>query len=291
MLDILAGDDAAQRVLTEAGAALGEDLRRMARGPAEIFRNRTAQPLLCATQVATWSALRDHLAAPRAFAGYSLGELAAYGCVDALTTAQLTVLACQRAELMDAASQRAGGLLAVRGLSRSDIESLCCQSAAEIAIINGPDRFVIGVTVDRMDGVMKSASGLGAVVTRLPIGVAAHTSVLAAASENFRAALQRSEMRDPAGPVLAGVTGMAVHSRDTAIDALSRQISTTIDWAACLQTLPELGCTVLMELGPGNALARLARESLPDLPARSVADFRSLPAVVDWVHEQLARRP
>lgn len=49
----------------------------------------------------------------------------------------------------------------------------------------------------------------------------------------------------------------------------------------------EMGCSCLLELGPGNALSRMAREEFPDLPARSVADFQSLDGVIDWARRQL----
>ena len=94
-------------------------------------------------------------------------------------------------------------------------------------------------------------------------------------------------MGGPAVPVPAGVHGMPIYTRADAIEVLSRQISTAIDWSACLRTLTELGCTALLELGPGMALSRMAREAFPDLPARSVVEFRSLPGVVGWVIKHL----
>ena len=188
---------------------------------------------------------------------------------------------------MDAASRTPGGLVAVRGLRRSQIEGLCRQFGAEIAIINGFDRFVIGAAAETIARLQGAAGALGGVVNLLPVEVAAHTSSLTAASDGFRAELASPAMTAPAVPVLAGVHGMPVYTREDAIDVLSRQISTTIDWFACLHTLTELGCTALLELGPGRALSRMARDSFPDLPARSVADFRSLPGVADWVTRHL----
>lgn len=283
VLDLLADDEAAQLVLAEASAAFGQDLRELAKASSEIHRNRLAQPLLCAAEVATWAALKRHLPTPRVFAGYSVGELAAYGCAGSLTVTQLVELARRRALLMDAASPIPGGLVAVRGLCRSQIEGLCRQFDGEIAIINGFDRFVVGAPAETVPGLQVAAGALGATVNSLPVEVAAHTSSLAAASEGFRAELAGSAMAAPAVPVLAGVHGMPVYTRDDAIEVLWRQISTTIDWSACLQTLSELGCTAVLELGPGRALSRMAREAFPDLPARSVADFRGLPGVADWV--------
>ncbi|HMW30687.1 MAG TPA: ACP S-malonyltransferase, partial [Plasticicumulans sp.] len=47
------------------------------------------------------------------------------------------------------------------------------------------------------------------------------------------------------------------------------------------------GCTVLLELGPGSGLSRMARDRHPELAARSVADFRSLDGAAGWVARML----
>jgi len=287
MLDLLDGEPTAQRALDQAGLALGRDLRELVRNGTDLYRNRVAQPLLCAVQAATWAALAPQLPAPRVFAGYSVGELAAYGCAGALPVSQLASLARHRALLMDAASVAPSGLVAVRGLGRPRVEALCHRFGTEIAIVVGIDRFVIGGASDSLTALREAVSSTGAVLSPLPVDVAAHTSVLAPAGSAFRQELAASAITAPTVPVLAGVDGMPVHTRDGAIEALSRQIHTTIDWATCLQTLTELGCTALLELGPGSALARLARDALPHLPARSVADFRSLGGVAAWVASSL----
>ena len=55
---------------------------------------------------------------PRVFAGYSVGELAAYACAGALDTGELVDLARRPSEAMDRACPEPSGLLAVRGITR-----------------------------------------------------------------------------------------------------------------------------------------------------------------------------
>ncbi len=289
MLEILADNETAGPVLSEAGRRLGRTLAELVSHPEDSHRNRLAQPLLCAAQVATWMALRDRLPTPRLFAGYSVGELAAYGCADALSPEELVALAEQRAVLMDTASETAGTLVTVRGLTRQQIESLCQEFGADVAIINGFDRYVIGLTAESVAEFRNAVAGLGGGSHTLPVGVAAHTHWMEPACRAFRTLLEDSNMRDPAIPVLSGVDALAVSKRSGAIDALSRQIANTIDWSACLEMLIEHGCNVLLELGPGTTLTRIVHDTFPDLAVRSVAEFRSLPAVALWV-EKAGRR-
>jgi [acyl-carrier-protein] S-malonyltransferase len=39
----------------------------------------------------------------------------------------------------------------------------------------------------------------------------------------------------------------------------------------------------IVELGPGSALCRIARDAMPGVDARSVSDFHSLAGFIAWV--------
>src|SRR5689334_350779 len=89
MLDLLKGEPEAECVLALAGAVLDAPIADLLAGPEDVlFTNATAQPLICAVELATWAALSTQLPSPRVFAGYSVGELAAYGCAGALRSAR-----------------------------------------------------------------------------------------------------------------------------------------------------------------------------------------------------------
>lgn len=289
MFERLARDPNAVAVLDVATKTLGWDPRERARRDERIFDNVVAQPLLCSAILASWAALRAQLPPPCLFGGYSVGELAAYGCAGALSVEQTLRLAQQRAALMDQAMSQPQGLLALRGLVLSQIQGLCRDHGAAIAIINGPDHFIVGGHGSALEQVEAAAHRLGgALVKRLPVTVAAHTPLMRNAGERFREALAASALDAPAIPVLAGISGALVHERATAIATLSAQISTTFDWAACMQAAYEAGARVFLELAPGTALARLIRDAMPDVAVRSIEEFKTLAGVVDWVYHSLA---
>lgn len=288
MLDLLRREPAAQAVLDRAAGVMGRDPRALVAGPeAEMQRNAVAQPLLCAVQAAIWAALRLHLPPVRAVAGYSLGELSAYHVAGALDADELLRLAVRRADVMDRADTEPGGLLAVRGLDKARVEAVCRDCGADIAIENGADRFVVGGRKTVLAVVEAAALALGAAVTPLPVTVASHTRLMAPAAAEFSPILAASGLQAPPLPVLAGIDGTPVYTRERAVAALTRQMTETVAWAACLDGLIEMGCTVLLETGPGNALARMAAERHPGLPVRAVADFRSLSGAAAWVERQL----
>ena len=287
MLSMLGGEPAAEAVLAAAQAVLGRDLQQLvSQGGDEIHRNVVAQPLLCASQLATWSALRDRLPTPRVFAGYSVGELAAYACTGALNAREVVDLARRRAEAMDRACPEPTGLLAVRGITRERLTPLCRRHRVEIAIVNDVDRLVVGGRSADLIGFQQEVSGLGAGITPMMVSIASHTSLLNDAVPEFAALIGGSGLQAPVVPVLAGVDGGPVFTRQRAVDTLSRQIARTVQWAACIGSLREMGCTILLELGPCNGLSRMVRDRYPDLAVRSVAEFRSLQGVAEWVARQ-----
>jgi [acyl-carrier-protein] S-malonyltransferase len=290
MLELAAASPAGAEVLGACAAALGWDPLTRARGGGEgLFANAVAQPLVCAAEVATWAALREALPAPALVLGYSLGELAAYACAGALGPAEAVRLALARAAAMDAAAPPGAALLALRGLSVARAAALVAEVGAELAIVNGPDHVVAGGAGAALAALEARAPALGATAVRIPVCVPAHTGLLRAAVAPFAAALERSPLRAPEVPVLAGTTALPVTTREGAVAALSSALATRIEWARCLAAAAELGATVFLELGPGAALARMAGELLPDAAVRSVADFRSIAGIARWVERSLGR--
>lgn len=287
MFALFAEHEAAQRLLRTGAKQLWGDAEAFARHTHDeaVFDNILAQPLICLRQLAAWRVLAPQLPTPRVFAGYSLGEFAAYGCAGALSLEETLRLSQRRAALMDKALPRgAAGLLALRGLHRQRVDGFCRTTGAEIAIVNGADHFVVGGVTQALDEVARSAAAAGADTVRwLPVKVPSHTSLLAAAGRSFLAELESSTLQSPPIPVLAGIDGAVVRDRQAAVTSLANQICRPIRWDLCQQAAIEMGCGVFLELGPGNALSRMLRDAFPEVEARAIDEFRSLQGVVDWV--------
>jgi len=289
MLSLLQNEGGANEAFDAAARGLGFDLRDAVAGSEDLFDNVLAQPLICVAQCAAWQAVHEALPVPLAFAGYSVGELASYACAGALSAYELAQLASERARAMEAAAKAPGGLVAVRGLYRPQIDALCRGNELWVAIVIDDTGFVLGGLQRSIVRCVDEARSEGAQTTRLRVGIASHTPLLVDAVERFRGVLERSSLCDPAIAVLSGTDASPIRDRSTAIDALARQIAQTIDWARSLEALYERGSRVFLELGPGNALARNAQARFEGVEARSLDDFRSLSAAVAWVGKRVKR--
>lgn len=137
-----------------------------------------------------------------------------------------------------------------------------------------------------VEAVCREAATRGATrIVNLPVAVPSHTPFLSQATEKFRAALRAAGPRLPdAGyRLLSGIDGDTIYDVDSGIDKLARQISTTIDWAACLESCRSAGAQAALELGPGTALSRMASPLFPGGRARAVAEFRTLAGLRTWL--------
>jgi [acyl-carrier-protein] S-malonyltransferase len=119
----------------------------------------------------------------------------------------------------------------------------------------------------------------------LAVHTPSHTPLLAAATGRFRAnLLEAPGLRPRGGPrLLSGLDGAPVFDAAAGLEKLALQISRTIDWAACLEAAREDGADAVLELGPGHALATMARSALPDARVHAIEDFRSVAGVTDWL--------
>ena len=293
MLDDLLVAPECEPVRQAASAVLGQDIAQWWRAldDRQIFLNPNAQFAIAYYQVATWARIAPLLPETGMVAGYSLGELIAYHVAGALSASETFRLVRERARLMDEAAA---------GVNAGDGCMVLWRGRVSPAALAARDRAIaehgLDVAIKRRNG-EEVYAGPGAAITRfvadlnalnpglvrLPVTVPAHSHYLAQAADAFRYILESSSIAAPRTAVLGAVDAMPVRSRDAAIDALSRQIATTIRWDGCMEALAESGVDRAIELGPGNDLAKLVGAEHPQIAAHAVGDFRDYRALADWL--------
>ena len=288
MFDLIADSPEAEPIFVVAASVLGQDPRRYVReaAPADLFSDLSGEILCCTQALAVWAAFDASRPARAVIAGYSIGELAAWGCAGALDAPGVLRLAQRRAGLLDAVAPPNAGLAAIIGLRGFALEPILARHALSIAIINDVDSFVVGGLRAGLEAACEEAAAGGARRTViLRVAVPSHTPLLSEATERFRPMLREAPPRlPPAGyRLLSGIDGETIYDVGSGIDKLARQISTTIDWAACLESCRSAGAEVALELGPGTALSRMASALFPDGRARAVEEFRTLAGVRTWL--------
>jgi [acyl-carrier-protein] S-malonyltransferase len=252
---------------------------------ADIFANRNAQPLIVAATLGMWEAIREFAPPPALVAGYSIGELSAYGVAGALTPEAAIALAAQRAQLMDGcvATHPGQALVALSGLTLDRVAPLATAHAFHIGIETGEDSCVAGGPAASAHALELAVVAMGGRCTRLPVEVASHTPYMHAAVAPFAQALRRSDFGVMTAPVVAGISAMTVIDMAQAVEQLSRQLAEKIRWLACMDACAEAGITYALELGPGSALTKMMQTRHPHINTRSIADFRTLDGIRKWL--------
>ena len=269
------------------GAALLDRLGMGTPQAATLFTNQAAQPAIVAATLSMWEALRGEVPAPALVAGYSIGELAAHAVAGTLEPMEAVRLAALRARLMDGAATADQCMAALGGLALDVLRELARLHGFEVAIVNGDDACVAGGRQAQLAALEAAVAAAGGRCQALPVAVASHTHWMRPAVAPFAAALAVSGLRAPSCPVLSGIGAARVVAPGQAVDTLARQLAEPVLWSECMDAAAEAGMTVALELGPGAALARMLQARHPHIACRSVADFRSVGGVVDWVARQV----
>jgi [acyl-carrier-protein] S-malonyltransferase len=278
--------DDSRDLVQQTMAALGvAEWRHALQDAAWGVTNRNAQILLTGLGLAAWSQLRGSgLPDPAAVAGYSVGELAAFSCAGVFEAATAIDLAARRAQAMDRAAEHApGGLLAITGLDAQALAAWWGERGCAIAIRIAADSVVVGGPPSALQAIQEHAQARGAKCSPLNVAVASHTPAMQPAAADFAQILQATALRPPATALFSNATADRVFTAAQAAGALAAQIAQTVQWSGCLDALYARRLSCVLEIGPGSALAAMWNKRYPDVPARSVDEFRSERSVQEWV--------
>ncbi|MFZ6780319.1 ACP S-malonyltransferase [Undibacterium sp. Ji83W] len=257
--------------------------------PDLLFDNRYAQPLIVATTLANWLALRDNLPTPDLVAGYSVGEISAHAVSGSMDVQAALQLATTRAALMQACVHEPQRMLAVSGIAIIDVQEFAASHDLHVAIITADNKAIIAGLADKISAAIPEIAklpGHDVTHTEIAVHIASHTPLMLTAAPGFAQALNDIPLHESDTPVLAGINAEKVTEPATIRSSLLAQLTQTIHWHACMDALAENGISHALELGPGSALSKMLQARHPQIACRSIADFRSLEGVVHWVQRQ-----
>jgi len=270
-------DDPAWVVVERAEMAFGEPLAPLLLdAPAEtLARTREAQLAVLLTSLVAWEAVREHVPAPIAFAGHSLGQVTALIASGALPLDAGVRFAARRAELTQrAADAHPGKMAALLGATVEQASEACtaAPNASWVANDNAPGQVVIAGTPDGVEAASVRAKELGVKrVTPLNVGGAFHTPLMQDAADALPSVLEPVELSAPAAPVVSNHDAKAYDDGLGWRDRLPEHVTVPVRWRESMETMVGLGVTSFLEVGHGSMLAGLGKRTTPDVPVRGIA--------------------
>jgi len=270
---------AAAAVFAAADRALGEPISDLVwNGPAEqLDLTENAQPALLASSIAILAALRERWAAAgvdapqaRFAAGHSMGQYSALVAAGALSLKDGVRLVRERGRLMQASSQgRDGAMAALIGLDDARLPEVVAGASQHgvfvVANRNAPGQVVVSGERPAVEAGAELARSLGAKrAIVLPVSVAAHSPMMAAAAEGMRTALAGVEFHDPSPSLLANADARLVTTAEACRSELVEHLTTGVDWIRIVEAMAAAGVTTFVEIGPGRVLTGLLKRIVPD---------------------------
>ncbi|HEX9944676.1 MAG TPA: type I polyketide synthase, partial [Thermoanaerobaculia bacterium] len=209
---------------------------------------------------------------PRAMLGHSLGEYVAACQAGVFSLEDALVLVAERGRLMQ--SLPAGAMLSVP-LPPVEVEPLL-GSSLSLAAVNGPGRSVVSGPLEAVEALAAELEGRSIACRLLHTSHAFHSPMMEPILAPFAARVAAVRRRPPELPFVSNLTGTWITAEQATDPGYwSRHLRGTVRFGDGLRTLSAAPEALLLEVGPGRALASFARQS-PDRPAGQ-ALVRSLP--------------
>jgi acyl transferase domain-containing protein len=236
-----------------------EDPDAARRLEARLMQTEITQPAVLAADLALTRLLGECGMRPDLVMGHSLGEYAALVAAGSLTfSAALEAVSARGREMANLSVADNGAMAAVFG-PLDEIERVVSgiDGYVVIANINSTRQAVIGGATAAVERAIAAFQQRDITATRIPVSHAFHTAIVAPASDPLQVALRRLDLRAPALPVVANVTGEFYPPGadvDTMLDLLGRQVAAPVRFVAGLRVLYDAGARVFVEVGPKKAL-------------------------------------
>ena len=261
-------DHPSWELVEEASAASGQDVAHLllAADADQLRETHNAQLATFVTSMVVLDAVERLGIDAAGHAGHSLGEYSALTASGALDFADAVSLVVERGEAMHVATQDPlGTMAAVLGLDDTGVEEACTAVDDDVwvANYNAPGQVVIAGSPDGVAAAGEEAKGRGAKrVAVLEVSGAFHTPYMAPARDRIEEAIERTDVRQPEGVVVANVDASTHTNPATWRVLMNAQLCSPVRWSQSLRTLADAGFTTFVELGPGNVLTGLAKRTL-----------------------------
>ena len=271
----------ARHLFEEASDTLKLDFKKLCfEGPeADLQLTENTQPALLLVSTSTFRVIQEISDLKiGAAAGHSIGEYAAVVTADSVRFSDALRAVRTRGQAMQkAVPVGQGGMVAVMGLSDSQVEELCRWTTKtsglgpiEPANFNSPGQVVVSGSQKALEWMRANAkadlfaSGEAPAprmkLIALSVSAPFHCSLMKPAEETMAQVLEATAFTSSAWPIVQNVTAQETKDGNTLRTNLIHQVSGAVRWTQCMQKLKGMGATGYIEFGSGKVLSGLAKK-------------------------------
>jgi [acyl-carrier-protein] S-malonyltransferase len=276
-----------REIFERADAALGFSISRLCfEGPEEeLKKTPNTQPALLVASLAAFAVLKKNNAPFEAVAGHSLGAYSALAAAGAVTFEDAVKLVRRRGELMEAAGAGKGTMAAILGLDAQKVAQACREASdlgiVEPANVNCPGQVVISGEKAAVETACEKAKSLGARRTMtLSVSGPFHSSLMKAAAEGLKRALEPVEFSTPQVPYYSDIDAVTLADAGGIKESLSRQLVSPVQWIKTIEKMSSDGFACFVEVGPGRVLNGLIMKIAPGAQILNAGDATTIKEVL-----------
>ena len=275
-------------VIDQGSEILNYDVSQAIKDEQKVNDTIYTQPLMLTISYAMWDTLiKKTSIKANVGAGHSLGEYTALVANNTISFQDALMLVKKRAEFMSSAMMDVdGSMAAVIGLDGNKVRDICKEASKDGAIIeavnfNCPGQTVIAghtVAVEDITTVLKTSGAK--IVKKLPVSLAAHTSLLKSVSNDLRDELRGINFNlDNSFDVIHNYDLSVSKNEERLIDCLSMQVCSPVRWIETMQTFKSNEVSDVIEVGPGNVLQGLVKRFDKTLRVHSFSNIEDINSI------------
>jgi [acyl-carrier-protein] S-malonyltransferase len=247
-----------------------------------------AQPLIVSSGVAALSALFGD-STPGAsgvfgVAGHSVGEITAAVAAGILDSNQAIKFVKERGSAMArAAALEPTSMAAVIGGDQGVVEARLAELGLTPANYNGGGQIVAAGSQAAISE-LQAHGPEGSRVIALQVAGAFHTSYMTPAVASLELFSASMKVSDPQISIWSNNAGQQSSSGAEFLKLLVNQVSNSVRWDLCMESMIAAGVTALIELPPAGTLVGLAKRSMPGIETLAVKTPENLDAALSLIN-------
>ena len=193
--------------------------------------------------------------------GLSLGEYSALAASGTISFADTLRLVQKRALFMEEATKEAkGAMAAVIGFDKVRLIEICLLTGAEVANFNSHEQIVITGHANKVEAAIEAIKVAGGQkIIPLTVSGAFHSTLMTDAAHRFSFVLKDVAINPTDIKVITNVNALPQQDADLVRNNLAKQITSSVQWVACMEYIIAQGITEFIEIGPGKVLKGLMR--------------------------------
>lgn len=239
------------RALLYPAEDVTDDLKR------RVTDTVVAQPAIFSIEYALAKLWMSWGIRPQAMAGHSIGEFVAACLAGVFSLEDALALVATRGRMMQGVP--AGGMLSVR-MTDAEVRKRLPTSLS-LAAVNSPSLCVVAGPFEALDVFESELGREGVACRRLVTSHAFHSAMMDPLTGPFEEIFSRVNLNPPNIPYLSGVTGTWIKDEEaTSAKYWARHAREPVHFSAAIAELRKSPNAALLEVGPGNVLATLARQ-------------------------------